>query len=62
MTRLERDRRCAAQSLEVGDHAEDLLIVEANRRPIDDGHAWIESWHDVFLWIVDRLGEVLDIG
>ena len=62
MTRLERDRRRAAKRLEVGDHAEDLLIGEADRRLVDDGHARIESRHDEVLGFVHRLGEVLDIA
>ena len=35
VSRLERDRRRAAKSLEVRDHAEDLLIGEADRRLVD---------------------------
>ena len=62
MTRLERDRRRAAKGLEVGDHAEDFLIGEADRRLVDDGHPRIESRHDEFLGFVYRLGEVLDIA
>ena len=62
MTSLERNRRRATKSLEVGDHAEDLLIVEANRRLIDDGHPRIESWHNEGVGLVDGLGEVLDVA
>ena len=62
MARLKRDRRRAAKGLEVGDHAEDLLIGEADRRLVDDGHARIESRHDEVLGFVNRLGEVLDIA
>ena len=62
MTRLERDRWRAAKSLEVGDHAEDLLIGEADRRLVDDRHARIESRHDEVVGFVQRLGEVLDLA
>ena len=60
--RLERDRRRAAKSLEVRDHAEDLLIGEADRRLVDRGHPRIESRHDEGVGFVQRLGEVLDIA
>ena len=36
--RLQRDSRRAAKRLEVRDHAEDLLIGEADRRLVDWGH------------------------
>ena len=60
--RLKRDRRRAAKGLEVRDHAEDLLIGQANRRPVDNRHPRIESRHDVGVRVVHRLGEVLDIA
>ena len=62
VTRLERDRRRAAKGLEVRHHAEDLLIGQANRRPVDGGHPRIESRHDEAVRFVHRLGEVLDIA
>ena len=62
VTRLERDRRRAAKGLEVRDHAEDLLIGQANRRPVDSGHPRIESRHDEGVRFVHRLGEVVDIA
>ena len=62
MARLQRDRRRAAKGLEVRDHAEDLLIGEADRRLVDDGHPRIESRHDERVGFVHRLGEVLDIA
>ena len=60
--RLQRDRRRAAKSLEVRDHAEDLLIGEADRRLVDRGHRRRESRHDEGVGFVHRLGEVLDIA
>ena len=60
VTRLQRDRRRAAKGLEVRDHAEDLLIGKANRRPVDGGHPRIESRHDEGVRFVQRLGEVVE--
>ena len=60
--RLQRDRRRAAKRLEVRDHAEDLLIGEADRRLVDRGHRRRESRHDEGGRFVHRLGEVLDIA
>ena len=60
--RLQRDGRRAAKRLEVRDHAEDLLIGEADRRLVDRGHRRRESRHDVGGRFVHRLGEVLDVA
>src|SRR5438874_2149847 len=62
MLRLECDRRCAPEGLQVRHHAEDLLIGEADRRLVDGGHARIESRHDEGVRFVHGLGEVLDIA
>ena len=62
VTRLQRDRRRAAKGLEVRDHAEDLLIGQADRRPVDGGHPRIESRHDEGVRFVQRLGEVVEIA
>ena len=62
MNRLERDRRCTAKSLEGRDHAEDLLIGEADRRLIDGWHRRRESGHDEGGGFVHRLGQVLDVA
>ena len=60
--RLQRDRRRAAKRLEGRDHAEDLLIGEADRRLVDGGHRRRESRHDEGGGFVHRLGQVLDIA
>jgi hypothetical protein len=62
MTRLERDRGHAAKRLEVGDHAEDFLIGQPDRRLVDDGHPRIESRHDETVRVVHCLGEIFDIA
>ena len=62
MSRLQRDGRRAAKSLEGRDHAEDLLIGETDRRLVDGRHRRRESRHDEGGGLVHRLGEVLDIA
>ena len=51
----------AAKRLQVCDDDQDLLIGEADRRLVDDGHSWVESLDDIAVGFVDRLREVLDI-
>ena len=62
MRRLERDRRRAAKRLEARDHAEDLLIVEADRGLVDRGHRRRESRHDEGGGLVHRLDQVVDVA
>ena len=62
VSRLERDRRRPAERLERRDHAEDLLIGQADRRFVDGGHSRIEAFDDVGVRFVHRLSHVVDVA
>ena len=62
VSRLHCDRRRAAKRLKGRDHAEDLLIGQADRRLVDGGHRRRESRHDEGGGLVHRLGQVVDIA
>jgi hypothetical protein len=62
VSRLHRHRRRAADTLEGGDHAEDLLVGETDRRLVRGQHRRRESRHNEGGGFIQRLGQVLDVA